>query len=179
MEHHRLDCEEEAVNSVSDESVPSGWYPDPDGKPCARYWDGRAWTEQTRPLTPQAPQSQAPEPVAGPAGYCPTDDTFRGDLKQVMQYAARAIQDLRWTVVNANDLTQSLTFETKMSWGSWSGVTCTLQFAEVSPGRWKASGTGKQNVRGGQLVAMDFGEASSKARKAIERMKQIAPRVSG
>lgn len=27
-----------------------GWFPDPDGKPCSRYWDGSSWTEQTRPL---------------------------------------------------------------------------------------------------------------------------------
>lgn len=95
-----------------------------------------------------------------------------------MQYAMKAVQDLRWTVVNANELTQSLTFETKISWGSWSGVTCTLYFEEIVPGRWRASGTGKQNVRGAQLVAMDFGESASKARKAIERMKQVAPRVN-
>jgi len=30
--------------------VPPGWYPDPDGKPCNRYWDGANWTLETRPL---------------------------------------------------------------------------------------------------------------------------------
>ncbi len=29
--------------------VSPGWYPDPDGKPCDRYWDGSAWTFETRP----------------------------------------------------------------------------------------------------------------------------------
>jgi hypothetical protein len=27
-----------------------GWFPDPDGKPSERYWDGDAWTDKTRPL---------------------------------------------------------------------------------------------------------------------------------
>lgn len=31
--------------------VVAGWYPDPQGLPCDRYWDGVAWTEQTRPST--------------------------------------------------------------------------------------------------------------------------------
>ena len=30
--------------------VPPGWYPDPDGKPCNRYWDGANWTLETHPL---------------------------------------------------------------------------------------------------------------------------------
>ena len=27
----------------------AGWYPDPDGFECERYWDGNNWTLQTRP----------------------------------------------------------------------------------------------------------------------------------
>ena len=34
---------------------PSGWYPDPEGKPMSRYWDGAAWTEQLAPLNTAAP----------------------------------------------------------------------------------------------------------------------------
>jgi hypothetical protein len=30
--------------------VSPGWYPDPDGKPCHRFWDGANWTLETRPL---------------------------------------------------------------------------------------------------------------------------------
>jgi len=30
---------------------PSGWYPDPDGKPCERFWNGLRWTEKTRPVS--------------------------------------------------------------------------------------------------------------------------------
>ena len=31
--------------------VPQGWYPDPDGRPADRWWDGAQWTERTRPST--------------------------------------------------------------------------------------------------------------------------------
>lgn len=43
-------------------SVPSGWYPDPNGFECDRFWDGQNWTEQTRPkqnlLNANPPQPQ-------------------------------------------------------------------------------------------------------------------------
>jgi hypothetical protein len=28
----------------------AGWYPDPAGAPSSRWWDGRQWTEATRPM---------------------------------------------------------------------------------------------------------------------------------
>jgi len=37
---------EQAVEVISE-----GWYPDPEGKPSERYWDGSGWTEETRPQT--------------------------------------------------------------------------------------------------------------------------------
>lgn len=33
---------------------PSGWYPDPDGKPCERFWNGYKWTNKTRPISKPA-----------------------------------------------------------------------------------------------------------------------------
>lgn len=45
-------------------SVAEGWYPDPEGKPCERYWDGFNWTEQTRPLTkPSSGDNEAQPPI--------------------------------------------------------------------------------------------------------------------
>lgn len=38
-------------------SIAQGWYPDPDGKPAERYWDGDKWTEQTRPQVAKSSQS--------------------------------------------------------------------------------------------------------------------------
>lgn len=42
-------------------AIPSGWYPDPEGRPRSRYWDGRDWTDQTGPAL-----SSLPAPVAAP-----------------------------------------------------------------------------------------------------------------
>lgn len=39
--------------AVADENgnVPAGWYPDPEGNPSERYYNGEAWTQQSRPMT--------------------------------------------------------------------------------------------------------------------------------
>ena len=34
--------------------IPAGWYPDPEGRPQSRYWDGDSWTDQVGPALPQA-----------------------------------------------------------------------------------------------------------------------------
>ncbi|QHA08181.1 DUF2510 domain-containing protein [Streptomyces broussonetiae] len=55
--------------------TPPGWYPDPgqtnDGPPTERWWDGKAWTDQTRPAGTAAawgpPAQQPPDAGAQPA----------------------------------------------------------------------------------------------------------------
>ncbi|MFF8191237.1 DUF2510 domain-containing protein [Streptomyces bobili] len=54
--------------------TPPGWYPDPgqtsDAPPTERWWDGKAWTDQTRPTGPAAAwgaPAQAPTIGAFPA----------------------------------------------------------------------------------------------------------------
>jgi hypothetical protein len=44
-------------------SIPAAWFPDPDGGPGQRYWDGTQWTEHYHPPREQ-PQQFAP-PAAG------------------------------------------------------------------------------------------------------------------
>jgi hypothetical protein len=53
-------------------SIAEGWYPDPDGKPCERYWDGFNWTGQTRPLTktPSADKVEQPKIIIKKGGGC-------------------------------------------------------------------------------------------------------------
>ncbi|OSP43112.1 hypothetical protein B7767_11915, partial [Streptomyces sp. 13-12-16] len=49
--------------------TPPGWYPDPgqtnEGPATERWWDGRTWTEQVRPVGPAAAWGP---PVPGGAG---------------------------------------------------------------------------------------------------------------
>ncbi|MER6537729.1 DUF2510 domain-containing protein [Streptomyces sp900105755] len=48
--------------------TPPGWYPDPgqtsDGPATERWWDGKAWTEQTRPAGSAAGWGPPPQPPA-------------------------------------------------------------------------------------------------------------------
>ncbi|MGW1321715.1 DUF2510 domain-containing protein [Streptomyces antibioticus] len=52
--------------------TPPGWYPDPgqknDGPATERWWDGTAWTDQTRPVGSAAPW--------GPTAQAPADGTY-------------------------------------------------------------------------------------------------------
>lgn len=58
--------------------TPPGWYPDPgqtnDGPPTERWWDGKAWTDRTRPAgtaAPWGPPAQTAPRPAQPAGPYP------------------------------------------------------------------------------------------------------------
>ncbi len=53
------------------------WYPDPENTGLLRWWDGRNWTQQTRPASPRDP---GPVPVSGSGGAFepPAGDGHRG-----------------------------------------------------------------------------------------------------
>ena len=46
---------EVTVQNETDGTPKAGWFPDPNGLPNERYWDGSTWTEQTRPQSMRAP----------------------------------------------------------------------------------------------------------------------------
>lgn len=53
-----------------------GWYPDPQSPTSQRYWDGTAWTDQTRPVMPSAPVPPPPfgaMPSSVPSGQRPNN----------------------------------------------------------------------------------------------------------
>ncbi|MES5486549.1 hypothetical protein QMZ05_27640 [Bradyrhizobium sp. INPA03-11B] len=114
-----------------------------------------------------------PSPVA--VHYDSASDTFSGTMALITKLAMSAVQQLGWKLTDANENIGLVTFETRMSFGSWSGVSCSLNIEEISSNAFRVRGAGKQNVRGGQLLAIDlFGEARSKADKAIAKMKDLA-----
>ena len=107
--------------------------------------------------------------------YNSDTDTFTGTMVLMVKLAMRAIQEFGWKLDQANETLGMVTFQTGVSWGSWSGISCSLNIEEISPNTFRVNGTGKQNVRGGQILALNIGgEAQGKARKAIEKMKEIA-----
>ena len=61
------------MNEVNTGNPLSGWYPDPEGRPELRWWDGAAWTSQFQ----EAPSGQflAP-PVFGPPTIAPPPNVF-------------------------------------------------------------------------------------------------------
>ena len=133
------------------------------------------WAQiQTLPLSRTPPV--IPQEVSAPtaARYNPSTKTFSGTTLLLVKLAIRAIQQLGWKLDNANESLGIVNFETGVSWGSWSGVSCSLTIEEVSPNTFRVLGAGKQNIRGGQLLAIDFGEAKGRAMKAIEMMKELA-----
>lgn len=46
---------------------PAGWYPDPAGQPCLRWWDGSQWTTHTIAQPENAPTSPTKQPLTGTA----------------------------------------------------------------------------------------------------------------
>jgi uncharacterized OB-fold protein len=116
-------------------------------------------------------QSQTPTVVR----YNLDTDTFTGTMVLMVKLAMRAVQEFGWKLDQANETLGMVTFQTGLSWGSWSGISCSLNIEEISPNTFRVNGTGKQNVRGGQILALNIGgEAQGKARKAVEKMKELA-----
>jgi zinc-ribbon domain len=113
--------------------------------------------------------------AVGRVKYNRDTDTFTGTMILMVKLAMQAVQALGWKLDTANEALGLVTFETGMSWGSFSGISCSLNIEQVSPNTFRVTGSGKQNVRGGQLVAFNIGgEAQGRARKAIEKMRQLA-----
>lgn len=122
-------------------------------------------------ITSRQPFPETPTAVR----YNRDTDTFTGTMSLMVKLAMQAVQELRWKLDQVNEMVGLVTFETGMSWGSWSGILCSLNIEEVSPNMFRVIGTGKQNVRGGQMAAFNlFGEAQKRVRKAIDMMQQLA-----
>jgi hypothetical protein len=102
-------------------------------------------------------------------------DCFVGTKALVVKLAVKAVQACNYKVDSADEASGLVAFTTGMTMGSWSGVSGSIYFEEVEPYRFRPSGNAKQNVKGGQMVALDlFGEAKGKVRKVVEQMQYLA-----
>ncbi len=96
-------------------------------------------------------------------------------MTRVVKLAMRAIQQFGWKIDDANGNLGLVTSQAGISWGSWSGISGSLNIEELEAGRFRITGSDKQNVRGDRLIAFNIGrEAQSKARKAMKVLKQLA-----
>jgi hypothetical protein len=100
---------------------------------------------------------------------------FVGTKPLVVRLAAKAVQASNYKVDSADEAAGLVVFTTGMTMGSWSGVSGSIYIEEVGPYRFQASGNAKQNVKGGQMLALDlFGEAKGKVRKVVDKMRSLA-----
>lgn len=70
--------------------IPSGWYPDPEGKPCERFWDGTQWTESYRALV-QEPPPPPPLQPAIPVVPAAPEPTFSGNRRTPILVVTAAV----------------------------------------------------------------------------------------
>lgn len=86
-----------------------------------------------------------------------------------------AVHACKYRVDSADDAAGTLTFTTGVTMGSWTGVSGTIIYREASPYLFEVIGSAKQNVKGGQVVALDlFGEAKGKVDNVIAEMRRQA-----
>lgn len=116
--------------------------------------------------------ASTPSPTLASAAQ--PSDTFRGTKAEVIRLAIRAIQQKGWKLDQVNESVGIVSFETAMSFGSWSGITANLIIEEAGPNLYRVTGTAKQNLRGGQVAAFDIaGESQSVVREAIAAMRSL------
>ena len=94
------------------------------------------------------------------ATYNRSIDTFSGTKILIVKLAMKAVQEIGWKLDQANENLGLVTFQTGVTWGSWSGVSCSLNIEEINEYEFKVTGTGKQNLSGGQLIALNMKRSS-------------------
>jgi hypothetical protein len=127
---------------------------------------------------PACPNCGAPVATEGQPGgpdkVSIEGENFVGTKPLLTRLAAKAIQSLNYKVDSADEASGLVSFTTGMTWGSWSGVSGSIFFEEVGPHTFRAAGSGKQNVRGGQMLALNlFDEANGKVRNVLDEMRRL------
>lgn len=104
-----------------------------------------------------------------------SDGKFVATREMMAALGKAAVLACKYRVDAADDVAGTLTFTTGVTMGSWTGVSGSIIYREIAPYLFEVSGAAKQNVRGGQVVALDlFGEARSKVDNVIAEMRRQA-----
>lgn len=127
---------------------------------------------------PACPNCGAPVASAydkdAPSEVTVDGDCFIGTRPLLVRLAVNAVQACNYKVDSADEASGLVAFTTGMTMGSWSGVSGSIYFEEIEPYRFRASGNAKQNVKGGQMIALDlFGEAKGKVKKIVDQMRYM------
>lgn len=104
-----------------------------------------------------------------------SDGKFIATREMMAALGRSAVLACKYRVDAADDAAGTLTFTTGVTMGSWTGVSGTIIYREVSPYLFEVNGSAKQNVKGGQVVALDlFGEAKGKVDNVTAEMRRQA-----
>ena len=79
---------------------------------------------------PASERISAPSQQPTSVRYDASSDSFTGTMVLIVKLAMRAVQALGWKIDQANETLGMVTFQTGISWGSWSGVSCSLNIEE-------------------------------------------------
>jgi hypothetical protein len=121
-----------------------------------------------------APVDPASAPIA-PDKCTFSDGEFIATSDQLVDLTKKAVNRLKYRVDTADSSSGTVVFTTGVTMGSWPGVSGTISWEEAAPFHWRVTGQGKQNVKGGQVVALNlFDEANAKARNVIAEMERLA-----
>ena len=113
--------------------------------------------------------------VRAPTSLSFDNGEFVGTSQMIAELAKKAIASANYRLDSVDAASGTATFTTGVTMGSWSGVSGTIFWAETTPYRFQVTGQGKQNVQGGQVVAMNlFDEANAKANNVIREMVRLA-----
>ena len=126
-----------------------------------------------------APVDATSAPIA-PDKVSYDNGEFIGTSALIIEIAKSAVSRCNYRIDSADATAGTLTFTTGVTMGSWSGVSGTIAWQETAPYRFTVTGLGKQNVKGGQVVAFNlFDEANAKSRNVIEQMMQLSGAKTG
>ena len=118
----------------------------------------------------------AKPPAVTSVSFDARNELFIGTVPLLVKLAAKCINELSWRIDNIDETNGLISFTTGMTWGSFSGVSGTLLLQEVKPSKFKITGSAKQNLRGGQVVALNlFNESQKKVDKIVVAMKSMIP----
>ena len=113
--------------------------------------------------------------VAAPEAVSYADGTFRGTPAMLLDLAKTAVGRVNYRLDSADVSAGTVSFTTGATMGSFSGVSGTVAWRETSPYRFEVTGQAKQNVRGGQVAAVNlFDEANAKVQRVIAEMQRLA-----
>ena len=110
--------------------------------------------------------------ITAPGNIEYEDGIYLATRQMMTESIKSAILATGYRLDAVDEIAGTASFTTGMTMGSFSGVSGTISYREIAPYRFEVTGGAKQNVRGGQVVAMNlFGEAQAKLDRVLSNLR--------